>query len=90
MPSRKSRIISLRLSEKEYETLKACYASHGIRSLSEFARDAMHRMAAESAASAPAMKTRVEALDGKLAILSDQVSRLSQAIERDASARKTQ
>jgi hypothetical protein len=44
MPTRKNRIISLRLSEEEYESLKSVYASRGVRSLSEFARDAMHRV----------------------------------------------
>jgi hypothetical protein len=93
MPTRKNRIISLRLSEEEYESLKSRYASHGVRSLSEFARDAMHRMLGDNPdkpTNGADIQNRVQVLDGKLAVLETEVSRLSRAIELDVSARKSQ
>jgi hypothetical protein len=88
MPTRKNRIISLRLSEEEYESLKSRYASHGVRSLSEFARDAMQRMLEQGGG--PGIETRVQALDGKLAVLANEVSRLSRVLEDGVSERKAQ
>jgi hypothetical protein len=88
MPTRKSRIISLRLSEEEYESLKSRYASHGVRSLSEFARDAMHRVLGEEPASPADLRNRVQLLDGKVALLEGEVSRLSRVVELEV-ARKT-
>ena len=89
MPTRKNRIISLRLSEEEYESLKSRYASHGVRSLSEFARDAMHRVLGEEPASPVDLRNRVRLLDGKVALLEGEVSRLSRAVELEVAARKT-
>jgi hypothetical protein len=90
MSTRKSRIISLRLSEEEYESLKSRYAAHGVRSLSEFARDAMHRMLAGDHPGGVGIETRVQALDGRLAVLANEVSRLSRVIEHEAPERKAQ
>jgi hypothetical protein len=91
MPTRKNRIISLRLSEEEYENLKSVYASRGIRSLSEFARDAMHRVVGGYPSSDGAnIEHRVELLHGKVAMLEGEVSRLSRAVGLEAEARKTQ
>src|SRR5690349_12537488 len=42
---RRNRMISLRLSEEEYATLIQVYRNHGARSLSDFARLAMVRVA---------------------------------------------
>jgi hypothetical protein len=89
MPTRKNRIISLRLSEQEYESLRSRYASHGVRSLSEFARDAMHRMLGDSPLDGAGIEDRVQMLDGKLAVLEDEVSRLSRVVEQEVAARKT-
>jgi hypothetical protein len=89
MPTRKSRIISLRLSEEEYESLKSRYASHGVRSLSEFARDAMHRVLGEEPANPADLRNRVQLLDGKVALLEGEVSRLSRVVEHEFVARKT-
>ena len=89
MPTRKNRIISLRLSEQEYESLRSRYASHGVRSLSEFARDAMHRMLGDSPPDGAGIEDRVQMLGGKLAVLEDQVSRLSRVVEQEVAARKT-
>jgi hypothetical protein len=89
MATRKNRIISLRLSEEEYESLKSRYAAHGVRSLSEFARDAMHRMLGDPMNGAD-IENRVQALGGKLAVLEDEVTRVSRVVELEVSARKAQ
>ena len=39
----RSRMISLRLSRKEYDALQALYPAYGARSISDFARLAMKR-----------------------------------------------
>jgi hypothetical protein len=90
MTTRKNKIISLRLSEEEYESLKAIYASRGVRSLSEFARDAMHRVLGEGPPDDGNIADRVELLNGKVALLEGEVSRLSRAVALEAETRKTQ
>jgi len=88
MPTRKTKIISLRLSEEEYESLKTVYSSRGVRSLSEFARDAMHRVVGDAPPDIVTIEDRVELLHGKVALLEGEVSRLSRAVGLEA-ARKT-
>jgi hypothetical protein len=89
MPTRKNKIISLRLSEEEYEGLKVVYESRGVRSLSEFAREAMHRVVGEGPPDGANIEHRVELLHGKVAVLEGEVSRLSRAVEIEVAARKT-
>jgi hypothetical protein len=43
-PDRRKKMISLRLSEEEYELLKASYHSHGARNVSDLARQALHHI----------------------------------------------
>ena len=42
-PDRRKKMISLRLSEEEYELLKASYHTHGARNVSDLARQALQR-----------------------------------------------
>jgi hypothetical protein len=86
---RKTRIISLRLSEEEYESLKSVYPSRGVRSLSEFARDAMHKVAGVVPPGGANIEDRVELLHGKVAVLEGEVTRLLRAISIGAAERKT-
>jgi hypothetical protein len=90
MPTRNNKIISLRLSEEEHPSLKSIYASRGVRSLSEFARDAMHRVLDEGPPDGANIEDRVELLNGQVALLEGEVSRLSRAVALEVSARKTQ
>ena len=87
---RKTRTISLRLSEEEYESLKSVYPSRGLRSLSEFARDAMQKVAGVVPPGGPNIADRVELLHGKIAVLEGEVTRLSRAIAIGAAEGKTQ
>jgi Arc/MetJ-type ribon-helix-helix transcriptional regulator len=78
---RKSRAISLRLSESEFEALKALHVSHGARSVSEFVRAAMQRLIAEKSAEGPSLELKVQEIDGKLTILDGEVARLTRLLE---------
>ena len=86
--SHKTRILSLRISEKDFDALKSRYAAHGARSISEFARDAMQNMIAGHAAPSAALELRIQEIDGRLSLLDSEVSRLSQVLETALAARK--
>ena len=88
MNKRKSRIMSLRVSEEEYENLKAIYASRGVRSLSEFARDAMFQVLGQDGSDGRTLEDRVQLLDGKVAMLEGELQRLSRAIAFDVASRR--
>ena len=80
--TRKSRMISLRLSDEEFEALRSLYTAHGARSVSEFVRAAMQRVIAEPG-SGPSLEVKVQEIDGKLSLLDDSVARLSRLIEHE-------
>jgi hypothetical protein len=90
MQPKRSKMISLRLSDEEYESLKTLYAARGVRSLSEFAREAMHRVLGEDQPPLPnsTLDIRVQVLDGKVALLEGELSRLSRVIETELALRK--
>ena len=81
--SRKTRLISLRLSEEEFEALKSLYSAHGAKSISEFARDAMQRVISKKMDDKFALELKIQEMDGKLSILDGEVARLSQIIESE-------
>ena len=78
---RKSRTISLRLSEREFEALKSLYAANGAKSISEFIRAAMQPLIAEPSYNGHALELKVQEIDGKLSILDGEVARLSQLLD---------
>ncbi len=78
---RKSRMISLRLSDEEYESLRSLYRMHGSRSVSEFARNAMQKVIGESISPAGTLETRIVELDHKMSSLDHEVARLVSLIE---------
>src|SRR5512132_1298667 len=78
--TRKSRTISLRLSEQEFEALKSIHAERGLRSLSEFVRGAMHRVLSEKTEEKFDLETKVQEIDGKLSLLDGEVARLSRLL----------
>ena len=47
-PDRRKKMISLRLSEEEFELLKASYHTHGARNVSDLARQALQHILAGS------------------------------------------
>lgn len=81
---RKSKMISLRLSSAEYESLRAIYSQYGTRSVSEFARQAMQKVI-EGATAGPqtsVIKMRLDELDGKMNVLDREVTRLVKVLEK--------
>ena len=81
---RKNRMISLRISEEEYESLKHVYASQGARSLSEFARLAIDRVTgADGHPESQPLESRFTALDGKVAGLETELARLSRVVDEE-------
>lgn len=81
----RNRLVNFRLSEEEYERLKASCALHGARSLSDFARAAVLRavvpgvLPSEHGDSLP--DGRVSQMDRKLHDLESRVSQLLNLVE---------
>jgi hypothetical protein len=75
-PDRRKKMISLRLSEEEYELLKARYHTYGARNVSELARQALQHIMTGSpppqhdfAADLTQLAGRVHALEASVALL---------------------
>lgn len=75
--NRKCKMISLRLSPQEYQTLQRLYPSFGARSLSEFARLAMHRIIDEPATASRASHSKLLELDQRVSLLEERSGLLS-------------
>lgn len=80
--TRKTKMISIRLSQEEYEFLKTVYESRGIRSVSEFARDAMNRIVTihNSGHDQNDLADRMRVLDTRISVLQGEVSQLSRLV----------
>jgi hypothetical protein len=75
---RRSRMISFRLSDEEYASLRSLCENEGIRSVSALARDAVHRRMHKE--SQIPVEVAVRALEGRVNILDDQIKRLAFAM----------
>ena len=73
---RKQKMISLRLSEEEYEGLTTHYRAHGVRNISELARLALQRIVAESPGADRSVAARLSELDERLRQVESRVSLL--------------
>ncbi|MGD0497942.1 MAG: hypothetical protein ABSC23_05845 [Bryobacteraceae bacterium] len=80
--------MSLRLSEEEYENLKSMYTTRGVRSLSEFAREAMLQVLGQEPPDGHTLEDRVHLLDGKVAMLEGEVDRLSRVVALEVATRR--
>jgi hypothetical protein len=79
---RKSRMISLRLSNEEYESLRSLYRVHGSRSVSEFARTSMQKVISETMRSpSETVDARLKEIDQKMVLLDQEMNRLITLIE---------
>jgi Arc/MetJ-type ribon-helix-helix transcriptional regulator len=76
---RRSKMISVRLSEQEYRNLVALCEQRGARSLSDLARDAMSGLLSDGNGKA----VEVERLQGRVMELENEVRRLARMLERD-------
>jgi hypothetical protein len=72
-PDRRKKMISLRLSEVDYETLKKQYRTYGARNVSELARLALQRMMAESPRNQDTVATKLAELEGRVHALESQL-----------------
>jgi hypothetical protein len=74
--TRKRKMISLRLSEQEYETMRALLPKFGARTVSDFARLAMQRTISNSFASDSSLDAKLKELDRRLDFMEARVSSL--------------
>lgn len=86
-PIRRTRTISLRLSEQEFAALKSLYSIHGARSISDFARTALQSLLAGTANDQFAIELKIKQVDLKLESLTAALARLSALVEREGEAR---
>jgi hypothetical protein len=77
MIKRRTKIVSIRLLDEEYKQLKQLCESHGARSVSDLARDAMFGLLKP----ATSIEGKVIDLDMRLTALRDEVQRLSRMVE---------
>jgi hypothetical protein len=70
---RRSKMISLRLSELEYEALKVQYRMHGARNVSELARLALQRIVNAPARPPDSLATKLSELDERVYALESQL-----------------
>jgi hypothetical protein len=75
-PERRRKMISLRLSEMEYEVLKTHYRIYGARNISELARLALQRIITESAGPPDDVAAALAGLDARVHTLESRVSLL--------------
>src|SRR5262245_32597455 len=78
---RRSRMISFRVSEAEYDGLKTLCASEGARSVSDMARDAVHRLVSNHSGPANHVEMVVQLLQHRIEALDQEVRRLSRALD---------
>jgi hypothetical protein len=67
-------MISLRLSEVEYESLKTRYRAYGTRNVSELARLALQRIATDSPGAQDGFGAKLSELDERIRRLESQVA----------------
>ena len=75
----RNRIITIRLSDEEYETLRVTALSRGYGNFSELARAAMHSVASDQLPPHEILARRVDEHSVRLAALSREVERLFSA-----------
>jgi hypothetical protein len=75
-PDRRKKMISLRLSEEEFELLKARYHTYGARNVSDLARQALQHILAGSLAPKPDFSSKLSELDDRVHALEASVSLL--------------
>ncbi len=78
MVKKKSRMLSIRLSDDEFSHLRQVCESTGSRSLSDLAREAMHRMVADDTRTTNGLETHIRELDSLLTRLRSEVARLAE------------
>ena len=81
MLKRRSRMVSFRLSEEEYEGLKHICITVGARSLSDIARDAVQRLLTNGAEPKNDGDAQVRLLNQRMDALDQEVKRLAGLVD---------
>ena len=85
---RRSRMVSVRLSEQEYQELLSCCVNRGARSLSDLARIALQELLAsgdgDGNGNGYGLQTKVERLHGRMEQLDHEVKRLASLVAKGA------
>ena len=79
-PDRRKKMISLRLSEEEFELLKARYHTYGARNVSDLARQALHHIMTASPVPMTGSPVPHDDFAAKLAELDDRVHGLESSV----------
>lgn len=80
MPKTKSKMISIRVSQDDYEALKQEYSSRGTRSVSAFAREALSHVIKLPRPKQADLETEVQLLDARITSLQHELSQLSRIV----------
>ena len=80
MPKTKSKMISIRVSPDDYELLKQEHTTRGTRSISDFAREALHHIIQGPPAMHLDVHAELRSLDTKVATLQSEVTQLSRIV----------
>jgi predicted DNA-binding protein len=81
---RKTRMLSLRLSEEEYERLRQKSLAQGSRSVSDYARETLFRFSGgEPTSSSNGLERRMRKLDSEMQVLSRELERLRHFVGLD-------
>jgi hypothetical protein len=80
MAKTKTKMISVRVSEDDYLALKNRYESHGNRSVSELAREALHTVIRRPSPQPVDLEAEVGIIHTKLTALQNEVSRLARIV----------
>jgi hypothetical protein len=85
---RRSRMVSFRLSEEEYESLRDICMTAGARSLSDIARDAVHQLIGSGGdpKKDKDIETQVRLLNERMDAIDQEVRRLAAKLEPHAAA----
>jgi hypothetical protein len=87
---RRSRMISFRLSEEEYTSLRSLCINEGARSVSDLARDALSRLVTKTPnGSSPYLETTVRTMQSRIDAMDMELKRLSQAVQTPAATNGT-
>jgi hypothetical protein len=86
---RRSRMVSFRLSEEEYEDLRHICLTAGARSLSDIARDAVHRLIDNGGEQKKDVESQLRLLNERVDAIDQEVRRLAGRVEQHPSAPAT-
>lgn len=74
---RRTRMLSFRLSEEEYQRLRRSSLVQGARSVSDYARDTLsHVLSGEAVPPSDGLENRMTKLDSEIQVLSRELERL--------------